>query len=70
MRAQNIQKRKKGIDPLKLYKLASNVRKKEEVIVMSSNTKQEEKLHFLEAGLQRRSQKTCCVIWEEKREWE
>lgn len=37
---------------------------------MSSNTKQEEKLHFLEAGLQRRSQKTCCVIWEEKREWE
>lgn len=39
VRAQNIQKRKKGIDPLKLYKLASNVRKKEEVIVMSSSTK-------------------------------
>lgn len=28
MREQNIQKRKEGIDPLKLYKLVSNTRKK------------------------------------------
>lgn len=66
MREQNIQKRKEGIDPLELYKLVSNTRKKKEVIVMSSNTKQEQELH-LQAGLRRRSQKTCW-LFERKRE--
>lgn len=52
VRAQNIQKRKERIDPLKLYKLASNARKRKlEVIVMSSGTKQEQELPLLEVGL-------------------
>lgn len=38
MREQNIQKRKEGIDPLKLYKLVSNTRKKK--VRGDSNVKQ------------------------------